>query len=135
DAMGSQVLAAHLLEIFAGAALAVALAGLYGLLTYLVAQRTPELGVRIALGAQRSKIIQLILKQAGWLLLSGAAVGAVLAWFASRTLSAFLYGVKPGDLWTMLGVSVVLVVSGFLAAYLPARRAARVDPMEALRRE
>lgn len=135
DAMGSQVLAAHLLEIFAGAALAVALAGLYGLLTYLVAQRTPELGVRIALGAQRGRIIQLVLKQAGGLLLGGAAIGTILAWFSSRTLSTFLYGVKPGDVWTMLGVGGVLLVSGFMAAYLPARRAAHVDPMEALRRE
>jgi putative ABC transport system permease protein len=135
DAMGSQLLAAHLLEIFAGAALLVALAGLYGLLTYLVAQRTQELGVRMALGAQRSTIIQMILRQAGWMLLGGGAIGALLAYFSTRTLSAFLYGVKPGDAYTLLAVGGVLLGSGLLAAYFPARRAAHVDPMEALRGE
>ena len=135
DSMGSQLLAAHLLEIFAGSALLVALAGLYGLLSYLVAQRRQELGVRLALGAQRAKIIQLILKQAGWMLLGGAVLGLVLAYFSSRTLAAFLYGVKPGDAWTMLAVSALLFLFGLLAAYLPARRAAHVNPLEALRRE
>jgi ABC-type antimicrobial peptide transport system permease subunit len=133
--MGSQLLAAHLLEIFAGAALLVALAGLYGLLSYLVAQRRQELGVRLALGAQRSSIIQLVLRQAGWMLLGGAAIGAVLAYLSSRTLAGFLYGVKPGDAWTMLAVSAVLLLSGLVAAYLPARRAAHVNPVEALREE
>jgi predicted permease len=135
DAMGSQLLAAHLLEIFAGSALLVALAGLYGLLSYLVVQRRQELGVRLALGAPRGSIIQLVLKQAGWMLLGGAAIGALLAYFSSRTLAGFLYGVKPSDLWTMLVVSTVLLVSGMIAAYLPARRAAHVDPLEALREE
>ena len=133
-AMGSQVLAAHLLEFFAGAALVVALAGLYGLLTYLVTQRTQELGVRLALGAQRGRIIQLVLRQAGWMLLAGTAIGAVLTWFSSRTLAAFLYGVKPGDIGTITIVSAVLLLSGLAAAYLPARRAAHVNPVEALRR-
>ncbi len=135
DSMGSQLLAAHLLEIFAGSALLVALAGLYGLLSYLVAQRRQELGVRLALGAQRGSIIQLVLKQAGWMLCVGTAIGALLAYFSSRTLAGFLYGVKPSDLWTMLAVSLVLLLSGLAAAYLPARRAAHVDPLEALREE
>ena len=135
DSMGSQLLAAHLLELFAGSALLVALAGLYGLLSYLVAQRRQELGVRLALGAQRGLIIQLVLRQAGWMLLGGAAIGAALAYFSSRTLAGFLYGVKPSDLWTMVAVSSLLLVSGMIAAYLPARRAAHVNPLEALRRE
>jgi hypothetical protein len=135
DSMGSQLLAARLLELFAGSALLVALAGLYGLLSYLVAQRRQELGVRLALGAQRGSIIQLVLRQAGWMLLGGAAIGALLAYFFSHTLAGFLYGVKTSDLWTMLTVSLVLLVSGMIAAYLPARRAAHVDPLEALRRE
>jgi len=132
--MGSQLLAAHLLEFFAGAALLVALAGLYGLLTYLVTQRTQELGVRLALGAQRGRIIQLVLSQAGWMLLAGTAIGAVLTWFSSRMLAAFLYGVKPGDTGTIITVSAILLASGLAAAYLPARRAAHVNPVEALRR-
>jgi len=135
DSMGSQLLAAHLLELFAGSALLVALAGLYGLLSYLVAQRRQELGVRMALGAQRGSIIQLVLRQAGFMLLGGAAIGSVLAYLSSRMLAGFLFGVKPSDLWTMMVVSLVLLISGFIAAYLPARRAAHVDPLEALRGE
>jgi predicted permease len=135
DSIGNQLLAAHLLEIFAGAALIVALAGLYGLLAYLVTQRTRELGVRIALGAQRRNIIEMMLMQAGWLLLIGTAIGVGLAYFSSRILASFLYGVKPHDLGTMAVVTTLLLAAGLLAAYIPARRASRVDPMEALRGE
>ena len=135
DSMGNQLLAAHLLEIFAGSALIIALAGLYGLLAYMVTQRTRELGVRIALGAQRSNIIEMMLMQAGWLLFFGAAIGAGLAYFSSRVLASFLYGVKPHDLRTMVVVTTLLLTAGLLAAYIPARRASRVDPMEALRGE
>ncbi len=133
DAMGSQLLAAHLLELFAGAALLVALAGLYGLLTYLVTQRTPELGVRLALGAQRPDIIRMLMKQAFWLLAIGAAIGVTLAYVSSRLLAGFLYGVKPGDLWTLGAVTGLLLLCGLLAAYVPSRRASRIDPLQALR--
>ena len=135
DSLGSQLLAAHLLELFAGCALVIALAGLYGLLTYLVTQRTHELGIRLALGAQRPAILGMMLRHAGWLLLSGAVFGAVLSYSSTRLLSGFLYGVKPNDAWTVLGVSILLLASGILAAYVPARRAAAIDPMEALRHE
>jgi putative ABC transport system permease protein len=135
DSIGSQLLAAHLLEIFSGSALLVALAGLYGLLTYLVAQRTHELGVRIALGAQRSTILGMMLRQAGWLIALGAAVGVALSYFSTRMLSSFLFGVKPHDVANMLLVTVLLIACGMLAAFLPARKAATVDPMEALRSE
>jgi putative ABC transport system permease protein len=135
DSMGNQLLAAHLLEVFAGSALLVALAGLYGLLAYLVAQRTREMGVRIALGAQRHKIIEMLLGQAGRLLLAGAAVGIVLSYAAARLIASFLYGVKPHDVGTILAVTALLLACGLTAAYVPARRASRVDPMEALRTE
>jgi len=135
DSMGSQLLAAHLLELFAGSALLVALAGLYGLLAYLVAQRTRELGVRLALGAQRRNIMDMLLVQAGRLLLAGAIIGLGLALLSSRMLASFLYGVKPHDLATLTGVTALLLVCGLVAAYVPARRASRVDPMEALRSE
>jgi len=135
DSMGNQLLAAHLLEIFAGSALLVALAGLYGLLAYLVAQRTREMGVRIALGAQRHKIIEMLLGQAGRLLLSGVVVGIVLSYAAARLIASFLYGVKPHDVSNMLVVTALLLACGLAAAYVPARRASRVDPMEALRTE
>jgi predicted permease len=135
DSMGNQLLAAHLLEIFAGSALLVALAGLYGLLAYLVAQRTREMGVRIALGAQRHKIIEMLLGQAGRLLLAGAAVGIALSYAAARLIASFLYGVKPHDVVTMLAVTALLLACGLIAAYVPARKASRIDPMEALRSE
>jgi predicted permease len=135
DAISSQLLAARLLEVLAGAALLVALSGLYGLLSYLVSQRTRELGVRIALGAQRKDIMEMLLGQAGRMLLLGAGIGIALAYASTQLLAGFLFGVKPRDLTTMLGVTAVLLAFGLLAAYLPARTAARVDPMEALRRE
>jgi predicted permease len=135
DSLGSQLLAAHLLELFAGSALLVALAGLYGLLTYLVTQRTQELGVRLALGAQRKNIIEMLLLQAGRMLLAGAALGAGLAYSSSRVLAGFLYGVSPHDARSFLAVTALLLLCGLAAAYIPARRASRVDPMVALRGE
>lgn len=135
DSMGSQLLAAHLLELFAGVALLIALAGLYGLLTYFVAQRNHELGVRLALGAQRSDIVELLLSQAGRMLLAGAAIGITLAYISTRLVAGFLYGVAPHDPGTMLGVTALLLAFGLLAAFVPARSASRVDPMEALRGE
>jgi hypothetical protein len=135
DSMGSQVLAAHLLELLAGSALVVALAGLYGLLTYLVTQRTQELGVRLALGAQRRNIIEMLLVQAGRLLLAGAAFGAAVTYSSSHILASFLYGVSPHDVKNLVAVTALLLLCGLVAAYVPARRASRVDPMQALRGE
>lgn len=135
DSYGSQRLAAELLEIFAGSALLLCVAGIYGLLAYLVAQRTREMGVRIALGAQRWNVMSLVLRQAAWMLTGGLALGLGLAWVASRGLRSFLYDVKPDDPWTMVAVTALLLVSGLAAAYWPARKASRVDPMEALRAE
>jgi len=132
---GSQMLAARLLEIFAGSALLLSVAGIYALLAYLVVQRTREMGLRIALGAQRSQVMRLILRQAAWMLTSGLAIGAALAYFGSRALRSFLYGVQSGDLWTLASVTLLLLACGLAAAWLPARRASRVDPMQALRAE
>jgi predicted permease len=135
DSFGSQRLAAHLLEIFGGSALLLCVAGLYGLLAYVVTQRTRELGLRIALGAQRGNLLWLVMRQAGTMLLVGVAVGLGLAWASGKLVGGFLYGVKAHDGWTLAGAAVLLFLSGMLAAYLPARRAARVNPMEALRSE
>jgi putative ABC transport system permease protein len=135
DSFGSQRLAAHLLEIFGGSALLLCVAGLYGLLAYVVSQRTRELGLRIALGAQRGDLSWLVLRQAGWMLLIGVAAGAGLAWASARLVRGFLYGVQAHDGWTLAAAAAVLFLSGMLAAYVPARRAARVNPMEALRSE
>jgi predicted permease len=135
DSYGSQRLAAHLLEGFGGAALLLCVAGLYGLLAYIVVQRTHELGVRIALGAQRADLLWMVMRQAGAMLLAGVAAGSGLAYASARLVQGFLYGVKAHDGWTLAGAAVILLASGLAAAYLPARRAAGVNPMEALRAE
>lgn len=135
DSFGSQRLAAHLLEVFGGAALLLCVAGLYGLLAYVVTQRTREMGVRIALGAPRSNLLWLVLRQAGAMLVVGVVAGCGLALASSRLLQGFLYGVQAHDGWTLAGAAVLLLGSGLVAAYLPARRAASVDPMVALRSE
>ena len=135
DSYGSQQLAARLLEIFGGAALLLCVSGIYGLLAYLVTQRTREMGVRIALGAQRSQVIWLVMRQAVWMLLIGGGAGLMLAYLSTLVLRTFLYGVRPHDPWTMGTVTLLLLCSGLAAAYFPARRAAKVDPMRALRTE
>jgi hypothetical protein len=103
--------------------------------TVLVAQRTREIGVRIALGAQRRDIMGILLGQAGRMLLAGAAIGIALAYLFGRLLAGFLFGVQPHDLGTLFAVTVLLLSCGLAAAYLPARTASRVDPMQALRGE
>jgi hypothetical protein len=135
DSYGSQQLAARLLEIFGGTALVLCIAGIYGLLAYLVTQRTRELGIRIALGAQRTRLMAMVLRQAGGMLMAGLAAGLLLAYATSRLVTTLLYGVKPHDPRTMAAVALTLLVGGLAAAWIPARRAAAVDPMVALRSE
>jgi hypothetical protein len=126
DSFGSQKLIAHLLEGFVG---------LYGLLSFAVAQRTREIGLRIALGAPQGSILSLVLRRAALLVAIGLALGGVLAWFAVRFTSSYIYGVQAHDAVTFSAVVVVLAAASFLAAWLPARRAAAVDPILALRSE
>ena len=109
--------------------------GLYGVLSYTVSQRTPEIGIRQALGAQRVDIVKMIMREATILLLAGLAVGTALALAAARTASAMLYGVQPHDLATFLLAATLLATVAAVASYLPARRASRVDPMVALKQE
>jgi predicted permease len=133
--LGSQTLAARLLWIFAIAAVLIAAAGLYGLLSYSVTQRTREIGVRIALGAQRGDILRMVMKQAFRLLGIGILLGVVSAFFATRIVRSFLYGVHPHDVLTIAAVAFVLIVVGLIASYIPARRATRIEPTVALRAE
>lgn len=135
DSYGNQRLAAHLLEIFGASALLLSIAGLYGLLAWIVAQRTREMGVRIALGAGRGNLLWLVMRQAGAMLLIGVVAGGGLAWASARFIRGYLYGVSAHDGWTLAAAAAILCASGLLAAYVPARRAARVDPMVALRSE
>lgn len=133
--IGQQIFAVRLLSLFGLAALAIALAGLYGLLAYAVSQRTRELGIRMALGAERRDITRLVLGRAAWLVALGAAAGLVLAWQLSHLLAAYLYHVPAHDPWSLAAAAVLLAACSLAAAWLPARRAAQVDPMEALRAE
>ena len=135
DSYGSQRLAAHLLEIFGASALLLSIAGLYGLLAWVVAQRTREMGVRIALGARRGDLLWLVMRQAGGMLLAGVVAGSALAWLSARFIRGYLYGVNAHDGWTLAAAAVLLCASGLFAAYIPARRAAKVDPIVALRAE
>jgi putative ABC transport system permease protein len=124
-----------LLTVFAGIALFLALVGLYGLMAYSVSRRTREVGIRMALGAQRSDVVLLVLKKAALLLALGLVSGLVASWFATRAMQAFLFGVGRHDPMTILSVCALLAVSGLIAAIIPARRAASIDPMQALRTE
>lgn len=135
DSLQGQTLAARLLGIFGICALLIAVAGIYGLLAYSVSQRTRELGVRMALGAERADIVWLILRHALTLLAIGMGTGLVLAWGASGLMRSYLYGAAANDLATILVVVVILGLCGLAASYVPARRAAAVNPVEALRSE
>jgi ABC-type antimicrobial peptide transport system permease subunit len=109
--------------------------GLFGVVGYLVAQRTREIGVRMALGATPHNILRLVLRSVARWTLAGALAGFVGSWFAARLLQALLFEVSVHDPWLLCPPIVLLVAIAFLAGFIPARRAMRVDPMVALRHE
>jgi len=123
------------LGIFATLALVLAVVGIYGVVSYAVAQRTHEIGVRMALGAQRTDVLGMVIRQGMVTTVGGVIVGVLGAVAATRLLSSLLYGVEATDPMTFATVSLVLVGIAVLASYIPARRAARVDPLIALRSE
>jgi ABC-type antimicrobial peptide transport system permease subunit len=120
---------------FASMALLLGVIGLYGVIAYSVSQRTREIGVRMALGAQRSSVYQLILKEAGRLTGFGILAGLVCSVATANLMRNLLFGTEPWDAGTLAGVAIVLAISALLASYIPARRAASVNPVEALRTE
>jgi putative ABC transport system permease protein len=124
-----------LLGIFAGVALALAAIGIFGVLSYAVAQRTREIGIRMALGARERSVVNLVVGQAMALVMVGVAVGTLAALVLSQTMTKMLFHVAPTDPVTFGGVAVVLIVVALVASYMPARRAALVDPIVALRAE
>jgi predicted permease len=122
-----------LLGTFAAAALALAILGIYGVASYSVAQRTREVGVRMALGAEPGRVLRMVLAESGRPVALGAALGLAIALGLGRSLAALLYEVEPGDPLTMAGVTLALGAAALGAAFLPARRATRIDPAVALR--
>jgi putative ABC transport system permease protein len=123
------------MAIFSMIALVLAALGLYGVLSYLVSQRTREIGVRIAVGASRSKILGLILGKAGSLTVLGLLIGGAGAFAMARLMSGLLFGIRTVDPLTFLLSPLVLAVIAFLASYIPARRAFLIDPVRALRND
>lgn len=130
-----QKLVARLASFFGLLALLLACVGLYGILSYAVARRTNEIGIRMALGAQSRDVLWLVLRQALLLVLGGVIVGLGAAYYATRIADQLLFGLKPNDLTTQCGATLLLVLVATFAGYLPARRASRVEPMVALRDE
>jgi len=135
QSLSAQRFSTTLLTLFAALALILASVGVYGVVTYLVVQRTHEIGIRMALGAGRREIMSLVLGQGVRLALIGIGVGLVGALAATRLMTSLLFGVSARDPITLIVVSVVLAAVALLACYLPARRATKVDPLEALRSE
>jgi putative ABC transport system permease protein len=135
QSLGSRRFNMYLLGCFAVAAAALACVGLFGVLAYLVSQRTREIGIRLALGARERDVVTLVVGRGMTLALSGALVGLAVAFWAARVMKTLLYSISPRDPLTFILVPVVLSAVALLACYLPARRATRVNPLVALRAE
>ncbi|MDP9003526.1 MAG: FtsX-like permease family protein, partial [Verrucomicrobiota bacterium] len=124
-----------LLAVFAGVAMVLAAIGIYGVIAYSVTQRTREIGIRMALGAQKTQMLGMVLRQSLTLVLVGIAIGFLVALAATRVMATLLYGVGANDLSIYAVVIFLLSAAALLASYIPARRAMKVDPMVALRYE
>jgi putative ABC transport system permease protein len=122
-----------LLAIFAGVALVLAAVGIYGVMSYSIAQQTREIGIRMALGAQRSDVLKMTVKQGLRLVAFGLVIGLVAAFVLTRVMASLLFGISATDPLTFISISLVLLAVAILASYIPALRATRVDPIIALR--
>lgn len=124
-----------LLSSFAAAAVLLSLVGIYGIIAYLVAQRTREIGIRMALGARRLEVVGMVIRQGFTIIVAGVLTGLLAALALGRLMTSLLYGVRPNDLSTLLAVAAALMLIALLACWGPALKAARVDPIVALRHE
>jgi putative ABC transport system permease protein len=135
ESAARQRLYMKLLTIFAVLGLVIAAVGIYGVISYSVVQRTHEMGIRMALGAQRGDVFHLVIKKGLTLIVVGLVIGVAGALALTRVLANLLYGVTPTDPFTFVAVSLFLTAIGLVACYIPARRATKIDPMTALRYE
>jgi ABC-type antimicrobial peptide transport system permease subunit len=118
-----------------GIALFLGIVGIYGVIAYSVSQRTREIGIRMALGAQRGAVVRTFVQQGMWLSIMGIAIGLAVAFATMRFMSALLYGVSADDPMTYFTIACAVMIAALLTCYLPSRRAAAIDPMQALRAE
>ena len=125
----------EIVGLFALTGLLLAGLGIYGVISYIVSERTHEIGIRLALGAQSRNILRMVLRQGLGLALVGTAVGLICALIVSHLMAGLLYGVRPTDPLTIAGVALLLIGVALLACYIPARRAIHVDPLVALRHD
>jgi ABC-type antimicrobial peptide transport system permease subunit len=135
ESLARERLLATLSGFFGGLALLLAMIGLYGVMSYNVARRRNEIGIRMALGAEQSRVLRMVLREVSILIGIGLAIGLGAAVATTRFVESFLYGMKPNDPWTLSLAAAVLALVAALAGFLPARRASRLDPMTALRDE
>jgi len=130
-----QQVAAGLCGVFAVVALILATIGIYGVMSYVVSQRTHEIGIRMALGAQQQDVVRMVVGRGAWMIAFGLAIGALAAAGVTQLLTDLLFGISPTDPSTFAGLAAFLATVALVASYVPARRAARVDPVIALREE
>lgn len=126
---------ASLLVIFALLALLLCVIGIYGVIAYSVGQRGREIGIRMALGADRTEVLFMVLKESLAIVVLGLVAGLVLSYFLARAIVGLLYGVSPSEPGALVGMSLILAAAGLAASYFPARRAASVNPIQALHQE
>ena len=135
ESLGRERLLATLSGFFGALALALAVIGLYGVMSYNVARRRNEIGIRMALGAEQSRVLRMVLGEVAILIVAGLALGLAVALLSTRFLAGFLYRLEPNDPTTLAAACVILAAAAVVAGFLPARRAAKLDPMTALREE
>jgi putative ABC transport system permease protein len=135
DSVSTRRITLMLLGLFSTLALTLAAIGIYGVISFSVAQRTHEIGIRMALGATRKEVLRMVLRLGAKIAFIGVAIGLAVSIGLARLMSSLLFSVSPNDPLTLAGVAFVLIVVAMLACYIPARRATKVDPMVALRYE